>query len=79
MYGYIYMTTNKITGSLYVGKHKAPKYDPRYLGSGACICKELEQYGPSAFCNEMLAIANSKDELNEIREGMDCKNPQCLP
>ena len=23
MYGYIYMTTNKITGSLYVGKHKA--------------------------------------------------------
>lgn len=37
MYGYIYMTTNKITGSLYVGKHKAPKYDPRYLGSGACI------------------------------------------
>ena len=31
MYGYIYMTTNKITGSLYVGKHKAAKYDPCYL------------------------------------------------
>lgn len=44
MYGYIYMTTNKVTGSLYVGKHKAPKYDPSYLGSGACICKEVGQY-----------------------------------
>lgn len=79
MYGYIYMTTNKITGSLYVGKHKAPKYDPRYLGSGACICKELEQYGPSAFCNEMLAIANSKDELNELEKEWIAKIHSAFP
>ena len=68
MYGYIYMTTNKVTDSLYVGKHKAPKYDPSYLGSGACICKEVGQYGPSAFDNDILAIADSRDELNKLEK-----------
>lgn len=79
MYGYIYMTTNKITGSLYVGKHKAAKYDPRYLGSGARIRQELAQYGPSAFDNEILAIANSKDELNKLEKGWIAKIHSAFP
>lgn len=46
MYGYIYLTTNLITGSFYVGKHKANKYNPNYYGSGKRIREELNQYRP---------------------------------
>ena len=79
MYGYIYVTTNKITGSLYVGKHKAAKYDPSYFGSGDCIRKELEQYDLTAFENKVLAIADSKDELNKLEKEWIVKIHNAFP
>lgn len=66
MYGYIYLTQNTITGDVYVGKHKAPMYNPNYYGSGKTIRSQLATYGRSAFTNTILATANTKDELNQL-------------
>lgn len=68
MYGYVYATKNTITGSIYVGKHKSPTYDPHYYGSGKQIRAELKTYGTQAMQNQMLATADTKQELNQLEQ-----------
>lgn len=53
-YGFIYMTRNKITGKVYIGKHKRSMDlkdidDSWYLGSEVLEGNELIQYGESSF------------------------------
>lgn len=46
MYGYIYKTTNLLNGKIYVGQHKAEKFEPdKYLGSGTIFLEALQKYG----------------------------------
>ena len=42
-YGYVYVTTNLVTGKRYCGKHKSSKYDPSYLGSGVLLKHSVNQ------------------------------------
>lgn len=65
MYGYIYKTTNKLNGKFYIGKHKASKHDPDYLGSGNYIIAAIKKYGKENFSNEVIDTAESLNELNE--------------
>lgn len=65
MYGYVYLTTNNVNGRMYVGQHKASKYDPSYYGSGKVLLQALEKYGKDAFSNKVLCWCDSKDELND--------------
>lgn len=66
MYGYIYKTTNLINGKIYIGQHKAKKFDGKnYLGSGQIFMRALEKYGKDNFVVELLCICNTKEELNE--------------
>lgn len=68
MYGYIYKRQNKLNGKVYVGQHKydKPELDLSYKGSGLYFSNALAKYGDSAFTYELLAIANSLEELNEL-------------
>lgn len=63
---YIYMTTNKITGMKYIGKHFGELNDS-YLGSGTVLKRAISKYGKSAFYKEVLYISSS-DEENCIKE-----------
>ena len=79
MYGYIYLVTNKVSGKIYVGQHKAEKFESWYLGSGIHITNALKKYGRDKFSVELIDTAASKEELNEkeiywIRE-LDSRNP----
>ena len=68
MYGYIYMTTNSIDSSIYIGKKALPKFRPSYHGAGKYIKLMRDQYGDDIFTTVMLAEANSPEELNSLEK-----------
>lgn len=65
MYGYIYKTTNLFNGKIYVGQHRADKFDLNYYGSGIIICNLIKKFGKDDFKVECLEECFSEDELNE--------------
>jgi hypothetical protein len=69
MYGYIYKTTNLINGLIYVGQHKATKFEPnRYMGSGNNIKAAIKEFGKENFKCELLDTAETLEELNSKEE-----------
>lgn len=63
MFGYIYLTYNRINGKKYIGKRKG-KFDPRYVGSGTYLKKAVKKYGIENFAVSVLDWAKDRDELN---------------
>lgn len=82
MYGYIYLRKNIITQKLYVGKHKYnfPELDETYRGSGKLLQCALDKYGEENFTYELVDIAESLSELNELEKLyiklFDCQAPK---
>lgn len=75
MYGYIYITTNLITGKKYLGKHKAAQFDPTYKGSGKVLRQAIAKEGWDQFeCHVLPALAEmptecrTEEELNQAEE-----------
>jgi group I intron endonuclease len=66
MFGYIYKTTNTINGKIYVGQHKAETFDKYYKGSGQLLARAFKKYGKTNFTCEILATAETKEELNAL-------------
>ena len=65
MYGYIYKTTNLYNGKIYVGQHRAKKFNPNYYGSGVRFSNVFNKYGKDSFTCEVLDWCETEDELNE--------------
>ena len=65
MLGYIYKTTNLVNQHIYIGQHKGI-FDSTYLGSGKYLLRAVKKYGKNNFKINLIAIANSKDELDEL-------------
>lgn len=66
-YGYIYKTTNLINGKIYIGQHKANKFNPKYKGSGKVLKEAIAKYGKENFGVEMIDdSANNAEELNKL-------------
>lgn len=73
MYGYIYITTNLITGTQYIGKHKSTVFEfDKYIGSGTILGKAVLKDGRENFKCELLesvngvpTICDSEEQLNE--------------
>lgn len=68
MYGFIYITTNKLNGKKYLGQRKYSKGWENYLGSGVIFVQALKKYGKQNFTREIIAEAYSTDELNKLEE-----------
>lgn len=64
-YGYIYMTTNMINGTRYIGQHSATEFDKHYYGSGVLIKEALKEYGFDNFKCEIIEWCDTFEELNE--------------
>ena len=64
-YGYIYLTTNKLNGNKYIGKHKAAQFDSQYLGSGIILTNAISKYGFENFTCEVLEWCYSRQQLND--------------
>lgn len=68
MYGYIYKTTNLYNGKIYVGQHRAKKFNPNYYGSGVRFTNVLKKYGKESFSCEMLQECSCEEELNLMEQ-----------
>lgn len=64
MYGYIYKTTNKINGKIYIGQHRCDHFDESYIGSGSRLLKAVKKYGRCCFETVMLCECVSWEEMN---------------
>lgn len=65
MIGYIYKTTNKIDGSIYIGQHKTPYFDKYYYGSGRILLQKIKEFGIKNFEVKLLEWAEDLVDLNE--------------
>lgn len=66
MYGYIYLTTNKLNGSIYIGKKKSSIFlGNKYLGSGKILKKAIGKYGKDNFSVVLIEDCSSLDVLND--------------
>ena len=65
MFGYIYITYNKISKKIYIGQHKSSKYDKEYLGSGKYLRRAIKKYGKENFENYIIEWCKNKEELCE--------------
>ena len=66
MFGYIYLTTNLVNNMQYIGQKKSTKFlNEKYLGSGTYLKAAVNKYGKENFKVELLATAETAEELNE--------------
>lgn len=66
MYGYIYLTTNKINGKIYIGQKKSDKFlGNKYLGSGKKLRSAIKSYGKSSFNVQLIDYADDPNSLND--------------
>lgn len=67
-YGFIYITTNMVNGKKYIGQRKFSCGWNGYLGSGVFIKRAINKYSKDNFIREIIAVAYSKEELNELEK-----------
>jgi len=65
MYGYVYCTTNLITGCMYIGRHASSVFDEKYFGSGKILKRAIKKYGENNFSIVILCEAESYEDLAE--------------
>ena len=68
LYGFIYITTNKLNGKKYVGQKKVIKgnISKSYLGSGTALKRAIEKYGKENFERKIIDIAFNKIDLDYL-------------
>lgn len=72
--GFIYITTNNITGKKYIGKkyyiYKSGKESnwKEYLGSSKLLMEDINLFGRENFTKEILAEANTEKELAALEK-----------
>lgn len=69
-YGFVYETTNNITGMKYIGKCIYGRQNnwKSYLGSGTYLKRAINKYGKQNFSRIILEDAYSDEELNCLEE-----------
>lgn len=69
--GFIYITRNNANGMRYLGRCRYSRRRWRdYLGSGAALKEAVVQFGPSAFSREIIAEAETLDDLEAIERAL---------
>ena len=66
---FVYLTTNKINGKMYIGQHSCKRlrlFTDGYIGSGAVFKNAVAKYGKENFERTILEYADSPEELNEL-------------
>ena len=68
-FGYIYKTTNLVTGMVYIGQTcRQDQRVNRYLGSGKWLKRAIKKYGKANFCKEIICWCSDNDQLNRMEK-----------
>lgn len=66
MFGYIYKTTNKVDGKIYIGQKKSNMFlKNAYHGSGLYLLRAVEKYGKENFETHLIEWCETKEKLDE--------------
>ena len=65
MYGYIYITLNKINGKIYVGQKKSKTFIITYHGSGKLLKLAIKKYGINNFETYLIDFYENMSSLDE--------------
>jgi predicted GIY-YIG superfamily endonuclease len=68
MYYIIYKITNQINGKYYIGRHATKDINDSYMGSGTGIKNAIAKYGKENFTKEIIAEANTAEELWDLEK-----------
>lgn len=64
-YGYVYKTTNRINGKIYIGQKQSSVFlGNKYLGSGSLIKKAINKYGCDNFNVDLIEFCVDKQTLD---------------
>ena len=64
MYYTVYKIINKVTGKIYIGKHKTTDLNDGYMGSGKLISRAIKKHGVENFEKEYLFIYDNEQDMN---------------
>lgn len=67
-YGFVYFTKNKIDTMKYIGQRKFYHGWKGYKGSGDYLKDAIKLHGKNNFIRDIIAFANSEEELNKLEE-----------
>lgn len=65
MFGYVYVTTNLIDNTKYIGQHVSATFDKNYYGSGLLLIEAIKQFGKENFFIEILENCSNYQKLDE--------------
>lgn len=65
-YGFVYITTNLINGTCYLGQKKFDQQWKEYIGSGIAFKNAVKKYGKENFTKNIIYICYSAEELNQV-------------
>lgn len=65
MYGYIYITLNKINGKIYVGQKKSKSFILTYHGSGKLLKLAIKKYGIANFETYLIDFYEDMNSLDD--------------
>lgn len=66
MHHFVYKTTNRINGKIYVGAHKTESMDDEYMGSGKILLRAIEKYGIKNFERKILTKFDNADDMYKM-------------
>lgn len=64
MYGYIFITINKMNGKKYIGQSTYKRNHAEYIGSGKILRRSIKKHGKSSFIKLILYVCKDKHDLN---------------
>ena len=65
MFYTIYKITNKIDGTIYIGKHQTKNINDGYMGSGKYLKRAIEKYGIDNFKKEIIFQFDNEADMND--------------
>lgn len=67
-YHFVYMTLNKVTNKLYLGKHSTKRLNDNYLGSGKLLLQSIKKYGRENFIIDIINFYDTSEQAYKMEK-----------